>query len=303
MTRPRHLPASAATLDIDVMKTLVAIAETGSVTAAAARVARSPGAISMQIKKLEETIGRTLFERSRQGMALNANGERLLAYARRMIDLHRETLDAFRAPELSGEVNIGTIDDFAGVRLSEVLAAFARSHPRVTVNVALGPSASLGPKLNKGELDLAVLTPGCAVPWRETDNVLHEEPLVWVGRDGGRARSARPLPLALSSTGCTWRRAALEAIERTGIPYRIAYTSDFYEPQKAAIQADLAIAPLPRSLIGPGLMQLGAADGLPRIGTCRLALRLGPDPSEATLALADRVAESFGALTRTRGAA
>ena len=116
MTRPRHLPASAATLDIDVMKTLVAIAETGSVTAAAARVARSPGAISMQIKKLEETIGRTLFERSRQGMALNANGERLLAYARRMIDLHRETLDAFRAPELSGEVNIGTIDDFAGVR-------------------------------------------------------------------------------------------------------------------------------------------------------------------------------------------
>ena len=90
----------------------------------------------MQIKKLEQTIGRTLFERLRRGMALNANGERLLAYARRMVDLHRETLDAFRAPELSGEVNIGTIDDFAGVRLSEMLAAFARSHPRITVNVA-----------------------------------------------------------------------------------------------------------------------------------------------------------------------
>lgn len=302
MTGLSPLPAPAATLHIDLLKTLMAIAETGSVTAAAARVARSPGAVSMQIKRLEETIGRTLFERSRQGMEINADGERLLAYARRMVDLHREALDAFRAPELSGEVRIG-VSDLGSLRLSEVLAAFARSYPRVTVDVVMGPSAVLGPKLEHGRLDLAVLTPGSTVPWRTRDRMLHDEPLVWVGRDGGRGFRERPLPLALAAFGCPWRRAALEALERAGIPYRVAYTSEFSEAQKAAIHADLAIAPLPRSIVGPGLMQLRAPEGLPEIGIWRIALRLGADPSAATLALADRVAESYGATSRAQGAA
>ena len=302
MTGLSHLPAPAATLHIDALKTLMAIAETGSVTAAAARVARSPGAVSMQIKKLEETLGRSLFERSRQGMEINADGERLLTYARRMVDLHRDALDAFRVPALAGEVRVG-VSDFGGVRLSEVLAAFARSHPRVTVNVDMGPSAVLGPKLDSGEIEVAVLTVGSAVPWRSTDQVLHEESLVWVGGDGGRAVHERPLPLTCAAPGCAWRRAAREALERAGIPYRIAYTSEFSEAQKAAILADLAIAPLPRSLIGPGLMQIRAPEGLPKIGSCRVALRLGRSPSTATLALADRIAESFGAASRAQGAA
>jgi molybdate transport repressor ModE-like protein len=297
------LPSPGATLDIDLLKTLVAIADAGSVTGAAARVGRSPGAVSMQLKRLEETIGRPLFERSRQGMELTGDGERLLAYARRIVDLHREALDAFRCPDLEGSVRIGTIDDFGVVRLSEVLAAFARSHPRVTVDVTLGPSADLGPRLERGELDLSLLTPGCSVPWRNSDRLIHDEPLVWVGRDGGRAWRERPLPLALSSPGCAWRRAALDALDRANIPYRVAYTSDHYEGEKAAIQADLAIAPLPRSLIEPGLMQVRASELPGAIGTSRIALRLGADPSEATLALAERIAESYGAAVAARGAA
>jgi DNA-binding transcriptional LysR family regulator len=303
MTDIIHVPAAAATLDIDLMKTFVAIAETGSVTAAATRVARSPGAVSMQVKKLEEMLGRSLFGRSRQGMALNANGERLLSYARRMVNLHREALDAFRAPELSGEVRIGTIDDFGLVQLSDLLCAFDRSHPSVTVNVTLGPSAILGPKLDQGELDLAVLAPGCAVPWRESDRLIHEEPLVWVGKDGGRAIRERPLPLAMASHGCAWRTAALDAMDRSGIPYRSAYISEFFNAQMAAVQADLAVAPMPRCRVEAGLVQLRSADGLPAIGTCRVAIRLSHDPSAATLALAERVAESYGNITPARSVA
>ena len=303
MTQISHFPAAAATLDIDVLKSLAAIADTGSVTAAAVRVARSPGAVSMQIKKLEETLGRPLFERSRQGMALNADGERLLTYARRIIDLQREALDAFRGPALSGEVRIGTIDDLGIGRLSEVMASFARSNPQVTVNVDMGTSMMLGPKLESGELDLAVLTPGCAIEWRPSDLLLHDEPLGWVGRARGRAVRERPMPLALSNPGCAWRRAALDSMDRSGIPYRIAYTSEAYAPQKAAILSDLAIAPLPRALIGADLVELGAADGLQPIGSCRIALRLSADPSAAALALAERVAESYGAPWSQAGAA
>lgn len=300
MTRQTHFPSPAATLDVDLMKTLVAIAETGSVTGAAGRVGRSPGAVSMQIRKLEETLGRGLFVRSRQGMALNADGERLLAYARRMLELHREALDVFRAPELAGEVRMGTVE-FGGMRrLSPVLAAFARSHPRVIVDVVMGPSADLAGKLEEGRLDLAVLAPGYNVPWRRSDHVLMEEPLVWVARDGGEAARTRPLPLALSAVGCGWRRAALEALERAGIPYRVAYTSEFYEAHKAAANADLAVALLPRSRIEPGLVPVRNAEGLPEVGPCRLALRFGADPSAAALALAERVAESYGAAWHPR---
>ncbi len=303
MTQITHFPTSAATLDIDVLKSLAAIADTGSVTAAAARVARSPGAVSMQIKKLEETLGRPLFQRSRQGMTLNADGERMLAYARRLIELHREALDAFRGPALTGEVGIGMIDDLGIGRLSDVMAAFARSNPRVTVNMDIGTSVMLAPKLEAGALDLAILTPGCAVDWLPSDLLLHEEPLIWAGAEGGKAVRARPLPLALSNPGCAWRRAALESMDRSGLPYRIAYTSEFFQPQRAAVLSDLAIAPLPRALIRDGLVELGAADGLAPVGACRIALRIAPDPSPATLALAERVAESYGAAWPVAGAA
>ncbi len=183
-------------------------------------------------------------------------------------------------------------------RLSPVLAAFARSHPRVIVDVVMGPSADLAPKLEQGRLDLAVLAPGYNVPWRPSDHVLMEEPLLWVGRDGGEAARTRPLPLALSAVGCGWRRAALEALEQAGIPHRVAYTSEFYEAHKAAVHADLAVALLPRSRIEPGLVPVRAAEGLPEVGTCRLALRFGADPSPATVALAERISENYGAAWR-----
>lgn len=303
MTRITKFPSAAATLDIDVLKSLTAIADTGSVTAAAGRVGRSPGAVSMQIKKLEETLGRPLFARSRHGMTLNPDGERLLAYARRLIELHREALDAFRGPALTGEVRIGMIDDLGIGRLAEVMAAFARSNPQVTVNMDMGTSVMLAPKLENGALDLAVLTPGCAVDWLPSDVLLHEEPLIWAGAEGGKAVRARPLPLALSNPGCAWRRAALDSMEASGLPYRIAYTSEFFQPQRVAVLADLAIAPLPRMLICDGLVELGAAEGLAPIGACRIALRIAPGPSAATLALAERVAESYGAAWSAAGAA
>jgi DNA-binding transcriptional LysR family regulator len=291
--RTPFLPPSA-TLDIDVMRSVVAIAETGSVTGAAARVGRTPAALSMQLKKLEETLGSALFDRTRSGMTPTAEGERLLPHARRMIEAHRAAIEAFSYPELSGEVSVGIIDDFAGVSLTRSLAAFARSHSAVTVKVSMGPSAELAPRLDRGELDLAVLTPGCAVAWREGDRVLHEEPLCWVGLEGGNAFRERPLPLAISSQGCTWRKLALAGLDGAGIPWRIAYTSEFYAAQKAAIAADLAVAPLPRSLIEPGFVRLGKAEGMPEIGTARIALRVIGD-SEPARVLGERIADSFAA--------
>lgn len=294
---PSSAPSAAATLDIDVLRSFVAIADTGAITLAAPRVGRTPAALSMQLRKLEETLGHLLFERLPGGMRLTAAGERLMPHARRLIEAERMALDAFRAPDLEGEVSVGIIDDFAGVCLTQVLASFAKSHPRVLVNVVMGPSLELAPRLDRGEIELAVITPGCAVQWRTTDRTLYEEPLVWVGREGGAAWRQRPLPLAISSQGCAWRRQALDALDQAGIDWRVAYSSEFYAAQKAAIAADLAIAPMPRSLIEPGFVRLGAGDHLPDPGTARIALRITSDaePGGCVSALAARIIETFGA--------
>lgn len=301
MTDRPSLPLPSAALDIDVLKSVVAIAETGSIKLAAPRRGRTPAAVSMQIAKLERLLGCALFERVHAGMRLTAAGERLLPHARRMIETERAILDEFRASALSGEVRVGVIDDFAGVRLATVLADFARLHARLIVNVSMATSAELAARLARGELDLAVLTPGGAVAWLDDDRVVHDSPLVWAGCENGRAWRHRPMPLALAAQGCAWRRQALAALDVAGIAWRIAYLSEHYAAQKSAVAADLAIAPLPRSLLEPGLVRLGAAEGLPDPGVARIALRVAPRPQmrEAAESLAQSIARSFGAPARS----
>lgn len=291
MLRP---PTPSTTLDVDVMRSFVAIAEGGSIAAAAGRVGRTPAAVSMQIKKLEETMGRTFFDRTRQGMTPTPDGERLLEHARRMIELNRAALQEFSMPELSGTISIGVIDSFGGLRLMDVLAGFARSHPKVRVDVSMNTTVHLGPLLDSGDLDLALITPGCTEALRETDVILREEQLVWIAAERSRAARETPLPLAVANDGCAWRQLAADAIRDNRIEARIAYVSDFDEGQLAAARADLAIAPMPRSYVTDGLVELGAKDGLPPLGLSRIVLRLGENPSQAVRALAERMAETYG---------
>lgn len=286
-------PAPSATLDIDVLRSAVAISESGSIAAAAGRVGRTPAAVSMQIKKLEETLGRSLFERTRQGMAATAEGERLLEYARRMIELNREAMLAFSMPEITGTVCIGVIDSFGGVRLAQVLAEFSRLHPKVTVNVTMSWSSQIAPDLDAGKFDLALLTPGGDVEWRDRDLVLHEEPLIWIGKDGGCAARMRPVPISVADDGCAWRKRASDAVAGGQMDTRVAYVANYDEAQLAAVKADLAIAPMPRSYLAPGLVELTAREGFPALGHARIALRLGEGASAAARTLGATIAESY----------
>lgn len=303
-------PSDGATLDLDALRAFLAIADRGGVSAAADRIGRTPAAVSMQLKKLETVLGATLFSRpnassadgGRRGMRLTPAGERLLGPARRMLDLEAEALAAFRPGALTGEARLGLIDDFSGVALSEVLSAFARTHPDVTVTVALGPSATLAAKLDAGVLDLALIAPGGPIEWRDADRVATEEPLVWFGALGGSAHLREPTPIAVASEDCAWRHRTIEAFARVSRRYRVAYTSDTYAGQRAAVSADLAIAPLPRSVAGAELTEIPPSAGLPELGRTRVALRIAEAPSDpaTACALADQIIE---VLTRTRLAA
>lgn len=280
-------------LDNDLLKTFVAIVETGNFRRAAKVVYRTPSAVSMQIKKLEDAIGRSLFDRDAKSVILTPDGEALLGFARRMLQLSDETVGYFREPALEGAVRFGAPDDFGTRFLPNILARFAATHPGVDVEVFLEPSSILLERLEEGILDITLITSGSSGSMKGTEEIVFTEPLVWIGLRGGLAWEKKPLPLALAGHDCSWRGAALDSLDRAGVRYRIAYSSQSGAGQMAAVLADLAIAPFPESLVEPPYRRLGAKENLPILGNYHIALCRRPDIGAAAKALAKHVSESF----------
>lgn len=282
-------------LDNDVLRTFVAISECGTFTGAAKVVHRTPSALSMQIKQLEQNLGKCLFIREPRQVRLTAEGEALLDYSRRLLRLNEEAVQYFLSPTLEGKVGIGTSDDVGTRILPEVLAQFARSYPAVLVDVVVGSSKQNLARLNAGELDLALVT--VADEARDVrGEVVYEEPLVWAGLDGGSAFRRSPVPVAVAHEGCSWRRMTLRALDSAAKAYRIAYTCEHCSGQEAAMVADLAVAPFPKSLVRPPLREI-VSQGLPEIGSYQLAL-VRKGSNELNDALALHVREAFRSLQK-----
>jgi DNA-binding transcriptional LysR family regulator len=255
-------------LDLDQLRTFVAIAETGSFTKAAEVVFKTQSAVSMQMRRLEERIGKPIFARDGRASRLTEEGERLLGYARRMVRLSDETVAAFDETELQGSVRLGTPDDYADRFLPEVLARFARSNPRVEVSVVCEPSVNLMELSRAGEIDLAIVT-NCGDVQTE---VIRQEPLLWVGSNVHAAEQEEILPLALDKPPCVWREAALDGLASVGRKYRVLYTSGNSTAIAAAVLAGLAVTVVAESALRPGMRVLGEAEGLPRLPKCEIGI-------------------------------
>jgi DNA-binding transcriptional LysR family regulator len=280
-----------AVLEVDLLRTLVAIVSTGSFNRAAKAVFRTPSAVSMQMKKLEDLVGRAIFAKDGRGVVLTTDGEALLGYARRMLQLNDEALARFRCQATEGVVRLGTPDDYATVFLPRILGRFAASHPLVQVDVNCLSSSKLIGLLDQGELDIALVSRGAS---GHGEGVLvHREPLVWAGLRHGTAWQRRPMPIAVSSGLCCWRSQSTAALDRVGVDYRVAYTSQHYVGQLAPVLADLAVAPLPASLITGDLVRVDDR-GLPPIGHYEIELRVTARPTGPALdALAEHIRQSF----------
>ena len=285
----------SAMLEIDLLKTFAAIARTGSFSRAAQAVHRTPSAVSMQMKRLEEIVGRPLFAKDGRNVVFTEAGDDLLGYARRILRLNAEALARFRCADTAGMVRVGTPDDYATRFLPKILARFAASHPLVQVDVDCRPSTELAGRLEAGQLDIALVSAGlgCTVP--TTGTIVHREKLVWAGVRWGEAHLRRPLPLAVSGTSCSWRLRALDTLDAMGLPYRVAYSSQHYVGQMAAVLADLAVAPLPASVIDGDLVAIDERI-LPSIGHYEIQMmRSARAGGAAVEALAGHIVASFEA--------
>jgi DNA-binding transcriptional LysR family regulator len=296
MTAPMHHPLPI--LDLDVLRTFVMIAETGSFSAAANAVFRTPSAVSMQIKKLEETLGATLLDRDARSVSLTSDGELLLGYARRMLSLNREAVAKFVAPTVSGLVRLGSPDDIGEWVLPFVLKRFAETHPNVTVDVIIDRSLNLRRRLEEQRLDITMVNVSPKAADSDMEVLLTEE-LVWAGAKCGTAHERNPLPLSMWEEGCAWRGNALEALEQAGRDYRVAYMSAHSTGQRSAILADLAVAPFSKSLMSDGIVALGPEHGLPPLGTYQLGMIVAKNAGQHVQVVAEHLRGIFEKYRRT----
>ncbi len=280
-------------LELDLLRTLVAIAETGNFSSAAAAVLRTPSAISMQVKRIEDLLGRPVFVRDSRSVELTADGAVLLEHARRLLALNREMVARFVEPDLAGEVRMGAPDDVAERFLPGMLRRFDETHPGVSVTVVVDSTEAMMKMVDRKQLDLTIVTRAAGFQGTEDTALLMREALVWATLKGGVAAERKPLPISVWEEGCVWREAGLAGLEARGIPYRIAFESAHISGQRAAILADLAIAPIPISAMTDQIVAAKPESGLPDLPHYALGLYLGADPTQPVRAAADHLRASF----------
>ncbi|MGL4317576.1 MAG: LysR family transcriptional regulator [Pseudomonas sp.] len=280
-----HYPS----IDTELLRSFVAIADQGGFTRAAEAVNRTQSAISMQMKRLEEDVlQRSLFQRDGRQVRLTAEGQVLLGYARRILKLHGEVLNTLREPHMVGSVRIGTPDDYVMRFMPGILARFAQAYPLVQVELHCEPSYQL---LQRQDLDLTIIS---REPGKEIGQLLRQEHFVWAEAIGFSPHEQTPMPLAMFNTDCycrAWACNALDAMERE---YRVAYTSPSLSAIFAVVSAGLAVTAQLQSLITPDMRIIGEAEGLPTLPmTNIMLLRNAQTQSQVTETLAEHIVEGF----------
>ena len=278
-------------LDSELLRTFLAVASNGNVTRAAEQVGRTQSAVSIQIKRLEEILGESLFERGSRGVTLTQQGRLLLTSATRIVGLLDETAATIRAKPLGGPVRIGIPEEYGYTVLPRALAAFANQHPNVEVTVKCGYSSAQLAALDADELDLAVIFDQ---EQPATGEVLFVDPTVWVTSDVHCVHENNIIPVAIYESSSWCRKFAIGSLETMGINYRIAYSCDTSGGLKIATVSGLAIAPLATSNIPEGCRALTEADGFPQIDSSNVVLKRNPRMKSAAIdGMAAVIREAF----------
>lgn len=272
----------------DHLKTFVAIAEYGNLTHAAEKLNRTQAAISVQLRKLEETLNVMLFDRLSRGMSLTENGKKLLPCARRALAEISQIGTMFDVP-LVGSLRVGIPDDFDNNILERVLTDFSRNNPNVEVIARSGCTSGFASDIQKGLLDIAV----CSNLDASKGTPLKIEPTVWIASQSFKLNKDAPVPLAVLDRKCWWRDIPIKALEKQGRQWNIVFQSSSFPSLKAAIRAGLAVGILPKSNLETGMRVLSVSEGLPQLPSSHRSIIIGPEaPLDLTSAMANALSDA-----------
>ncbi len=277
--------------DQDLLKTFVTILESGSFSVAADRVGRTPSAVSMQIKRLEQAVGRRLLVRSAHGVAPTAEGETLLLHARQVLEANEAAFDAMMGARAEKSLHLGIPDTYLQNLLLPHLRDFIASFPETTLRVTVASSQQLLQRFDEGVLHLMLTTEYQIGD--ERGELVHEERGLWVCAEGSPALDLNPLPLALAFEGSTYRQLAKDILRGQPRTYRVAFSSNRQQAIQLAIDSGAAVGLLPASWKMPSMRELTAEDGFSPVPPLLVRMRTKKGAAtEACEWLADQIKEA-----------
>ncbi len=277
------------TLDLTTLRSFVAVADSGGVTRAAGVLHLTQSAVSMQIKRLEESLDIQLFDRSGRGITLTASGEQLLGYARRMLDLNDEVVTRLTAQDFEGEILLGVPHDIIYPYIPPVLRRFSNDLPRMRIRLISAPTRRLLEMFGRGEVDAIVTTEEQPGPGGE---VLVRLPLVWVGAHGGTAWRQDPLPVAFCSN-CIFRPDVLRRLNDADVVWDMVVESDLDNAVEAVVSADLAVNASLEAARPPQTEVIDHKGALPDPGETRIVLYMQSADLPAQAALRDMLRAAY----------
>ena len=285
------IPLMPRTLDLALLRTFVAVVDHASMTAAGNALHLSQGAISQQVKRLEQLFGAALFDRGRRGLRLTAAGERLLGKARVLLGLNDEVWAEMTALAVEGPVRLGAPSDLVAGCLAPVLKAYADTYPEVELSLSCAPSPGLLAELARGTIDLAVVEEPLGPSPGEC---LRVERLVWVGARGGLAHLKQPRPVSMVADACAFRPTVLAALHGHGRTWRTMFENGSLEATTGTVRADLAVSASLAFAVPTGLDVLPAGADLPSLPPFAITLHRAPnDTRAATAALARHIRQAL----------
>jgi DNA-binding transcriptional LysR family regulator len=276
------------------VRTFLAVAQTLSFTQAARRLGLRQSTVSQHVRRLEDATGRPLFTRDTHSVELTEDGEAMLGFARRILEVHEQATAHFGGPRPRGRLRFGASEDFVLTRLPEILEGFRYDHPEVDLELTVELSGTLHERLAAGKLDLVLAKRRDGDPRGQL--VRHDE-LVWIGAERFRLDPGRPVPLIVYPPPGITRALALRALERQGRAWRIVCTSGSLNGLVAAARAGLGVMAHSRGLVPPGLVRVPERAGLPPLGEVDFVLVHGDRPGPARPA-----AEALASAVLTGGA-
>ncbi|MFC4765088.1 LysR family transcriptional regulator [Dyella koreensis] len=258
-------------MDFDpaLLRAFVAVKETGGFTRAAQRLNLTQSAISHQIRRLEEQVGRQLLFRTTRAMTLTEDGEDFLHYAEKILHTLDSMAQRFKPSPISGVVRFGVLENFLGERLPTLLCQFGRAFPSVRLDVSVGMNLDLQPMIKAGELDLAVVM---AAPGSEEGTPLRRTQFVWAAAEFFDVAPGASLPFAFFPSPCINRLVGLGALDGKSVPWHVVFTSQSQQGIRAAVMAGLAITVLTRDDVEPGMKIVDGSYGLPPLSEAEFIL-------------------------------
>jgi len=253
--------------DLDQLRTLVAVLDAGSLTAAAPKVFLSQSSVSEQMRKLEDRAGQPLLVRGKTGVAATPAGERLLAHARAILALSDEAYRDLRGVALQGELRLFITDYFRPGDVARMLRRLNEQYPQVRLHVTIMKSGAIEAAYERGEIDVGIsmsIQERGAPRARAQGALLRREPLLWMAAEGASVPQHDALPLLVLPETCALRQYVQRLLSRRGVPYTVSHVASGVAGLQLAISAGLGVACLNESALAPGIARLHAP-GLPAL--------------------------------------